>query len=358
MSVGTFNKIGLDVSGESTFGTAVTTLDKGYPVRADRPVYNYETVNDQDTLTGQLENGITSIVTKITASQTIELDARLDAIAAYGKFALGKLTTTAGAPNTHLIEVGSTADQRALQSFTHCWYDALNASGKWWVLAGSKIQRMTIAGEAGGKITMSLDIMSGKPVDGSATPTYAQIETTIADPSMSTDPIMAMARVSSFKIISGGADIKDKLKSFEFVFENVFDDAAEMAAGSLMVPAMERIGFNVSGSFTLKADAYAPTSGGTTLSPSVVNILDTYMAPSQTAGSLGHQTGVKLELIMAGATSGHQAKITVYNAKLADGSVSGQRAKLEKPITFVGFYDTTATKAADIEVKNLVAAYT
>ena len=359
MSVGTFNKIGLDVSGESTFGTAVVTLDKGYPVRADRPVYNYETVNDQDTLIGQLENGITSIVTKITASQTIEMDARLDAIAAYGKFAFGKLTTTAGTPVTHLLEVGSTADQRALPSFTHCWYDAFNASGKWWVLAGSKIQRMTIAGEAGGKITMSLDIMCGKPVDGGGgSPTYAQVETTITDPTMSTDPIMAMARVSSFKIISGGADMKDKLKSFEFVFENVFDDAAEMAAGSVMVPAMERIGFNVSGSFTLKADAYAPTSGGTVLAPSVKELLDTYMAPSQTAGSLGHQTGVKLELIMAGATSGHQAKITVYNAKLADGSVSGQRGKLEKPITFTGMYDTTATKAADIEVKNLVSAYT
>ena len=357
MSVGTFNRIGLDVSGEITFGTAVTTLDKGYPVRADRPAYNYETVNDQDTLTGQLENGITSIVTKITASQTIEMDARLDAIAAYGKFAFGKLTTTAGTPNTHLLEVGSTADERALPSFTHCWFDAFNGSGKWWVLAGSKIQRMTIRGEAGGKITMSLDIMSGKPVDGT---TYAQVESTISSPTMSTDPIMAMARVSSFKIISGGNDIKDKLKSFEFVFENVFDDAAEMAAGSLMVPAMERIGFNVSGSFTLKADAYAPTSGGTALSPSVVSILDTYMAPSASAGSLGHQTGVKLELIMAGATAGHQAKITVYNAKLADGSVGGQRAKLEKPITFVGMYSPAVgeLKAADIEVKNSVAAYT
>jgi hypothetical protein len=197
--------------------------------------------------------------------------------------------------------------------------------------------------------------MSGKPVDAS---TYAQVQDTITGPAMSTDPILAMARVSSFKIISGGADIKDKLKSFEFVFENVFDDAAEMGAGSLMVPAMERIGFNVSGSFTLKADALAATSGGTALSPSVVSILDTYMAPSATAASLGHQTGVKLELIMAGATSGHQAKVTVYNAKLADGSVAGQRGKLEKPITFVGMYDTTATKAADIEVKNTVANYT
>jgi hypothetical protein len=357
MSVGTFNRIGLDVTAESAFGTVLTpyALDKSYPVRADRPVYNYETVNDQDTLTGQLENGITSIVTKITASQTVEMDARLDAIAAYGKFAFGKLTTTAGTPNTHLIEVGSTADERALPSFTNFWFDALNASGKWWILAGSKIQRMTIAGEAGGKITMSLDIMSGKPVDAS---TYAQVQDTITGPAMSTDPILAMARVSSFKIISGGADIKDKLKSFEFVFENVFDDAAEMGAGSLMVPAMERIGFNVSGSFTLKADALAATSGGTALSPSVVSILDTYMAPSATAASLGHQTGVKLELIMAGATSGHQAKVTVYNAKLADGSVAGQRGKLEKPITFVGMYDTTATKAADIEVKNTVANYT
>ena len=358
MSVGTFNKIGLDVSGESTFGTAVVTLDKGYPVRADRPVYNYETVNDQDTLIGQLENGITSIVTKITASQTIEMDARLDAIAAYGKFAFGKLTTTAGTPVTHLIEVGSTADQRALPSFSHCWYDAFNASGKWWVLAGSKIQRMTIAGEAGGKITMSLDIMCGKPVDGGGgAPTYAQVETTITDPTMSTDPILAMARVSSFKIISGGADIKDKLKSFEFVFENVFDDAAEMAAGSVMVPAMERIGFNVSGSFTLKADAYAPTSGGTALSPSVVSILDTYMAPSATAGSLGQQTGAKLELIINGGTSGHSATVTVYKAMLTDGSIAGQRAKLEKPITFTGMYSTSDAKAADMVVTNAVVSY-
>lgn len=344
MSVGTFNRIGLDVTGETTFGTAVTTLDKGYPVRADRPVYNYENVNDQDTLIGQLENGITSIVTKITATQSVEMDARLDAIAAYGKFALGKVATSGVGPYTHTLTVGTSAAELALPSFTHCWFDAFNSSGKWWVLAGSKVQRMTIRGEAGGKITMSLDIMSGKPVDAT---TYAQVETTISNPTISTESILAMARVSSFKI-AGGADIKDKLKSFEFVFENVFDDAAEMAAGSLMVPAMERIGFNVSGSFTLKADAAAQAT----------TLLDTYMAPSATAGSLGQQTGAKLELIINGGTSGHSATVTVYRAMLTDGSIGGQRAKLEKPINFTGMYSTADTKAADIVVVNAVTAYT
>ncbi|NBW77389.1 MAG: hypothetical protein EBR34_16590 [Sphingomonadaceae bacterium] len=100
MSVGTFN---LDVSGESTYGTAVVTLDKSYPVRADRPVINVETVNDQDTLIGALENGLQSIVTKVTATQTIEMDARLDALATFGKFGFGKLATSGVGPYTHTI---------------------------------------------------------------------------------------------------------------------------------------------------------------------------------------------------------------------------------------------------------------
>ena len=345
MSVGTFNRIALDVTGESTYGTAVVTLDKSYPVRADRPVINVETVNDQDTLIGALENGLQSIVTKVTATQTIEMDARLDALATFGKFGFGKLATSgASAPYTHTITVGTSAAERALPSFTHVFQDAFNSSGKAWQFAGTKVSRLTIAGEAGGKVTMSVDLISGKPVSAS---TGAQDEQTLTLPAflaLTTDPILAMARVSTFSI--AGTSYLDKLKSFEFVFENAFDEAAEMAAGSIMVPAMERIGFNVSGSFTLKADAAAQAT----------TLIDTYMTKIDTATLLGIQTLPEIILAIGGGKSGHSVTITVRAAALADGSVAGQRGKLEKPITFTGMYDTGDSEAARMVVINDQAA--
>ena len=346
MSVGTFNRIALDVSGESTYGTAVVTLDKSYPVRADRPVINVETVNDQDTLIGVLENGLQSIVTKVTATQTIEMDARLDAMATFGKFGFGKLATSGAGPYTHTITVGSSAAERALPSFTHVFQDAFNASGKAWQFAGTKVSRLTIAGEAGGKVTMSVDLISGKPVDST---TGAQSEATLTMPAflgLAVDPILAMARVSTFSI--AGTSYLDKLKSFELVFENLFDEAAEMAAGSIMVPAMERIGFNVSGSFTLKADAAAQAT----------TLIDTYQTKIDTATTLGLQTLPEIILAIGGGTSGHSATITIRAAALADGSVAGQRGKLEKPITFTGMYDPVDGEAARLVVINAQTAYT
>jgi hypothetical protein len=346
MSVGTFNRIALDVTGETTYGTAVVTLDKSYPVRADRPVINVETVNDQDTLIGVLENGLQSIVTKVTATQTIEMDARLDALATFGKFGFGKLGTTGAGPYTHTMTVGTTAAERALPSFTHVFQDAFNAAGKAWQFAGTKVSRMTIAGEAGGKVTMSVDLISGKPVLAAS---GAQDEQTLTLPAflgLAVDPILAMARVSTFSI--AGTSLLNQLKSFEFVFENVFDDAAEMAAGSFMVPSMERIGFNVSGSFTLKADASA----------AVFSTIDTYMTKIDTATTLGIQTLPEIILAIGGGTSGHSATITIRAAALADGSVAGQRGKLEKPITFTGMYDPVDGEAARLVVINAQTAYT
>jgi hypothetical protein len=346
MSVGTFNRIALDVTGESTYGTAVVTLDKSYPVRADRPVINVETVNDQDTLIGALENGLQSIVTKVTATQTIEMDARLDALATFGKFGFGKLATSGVGPYTHTITVGTSAAERALPSFTHVFQDAFNSSGKAWQFAGTKVSRMTISGEAGGKVTMSVDLISGKPVDSS---TGAQSEATLTLPAflgLAVDPILAMARVSTFSI--AGTSYLDKLKSFELVFENVFDESAEMAAGSIMVPSMERIGFNVSGSFTLKADAAAQAT----------TLIDTYQTKIDTATTLGLQTLPEIILAIGGGTSGHSATITIRAAALADGSVAGQRGKLEKPITFTGMYDPVDGEAARLVVINAQTAYT
>ena len=346
MSVGTFNRIALDVTGESTYGTAVVTLDKSYPVRADRPVINVETVNDQDTLIGALENGLQSIVTKVTATQTIEMDARLDAMATFGKFGFGKLATSGVGPYTHTITVGTSAAERALPSFTHVFQDAFNSSGKAWQFAGTKVSRLTIAGEAGGKVTMSVDLISGKPVNST---TGAQDEQTLTMPAflgLAVDPILAMARVSTFSI--AGTSYLDKLKSFELVFENVFDEAAEMAAGSIMVPSMERIGFNVSGSFTLKADAAAQAT----------TLIDTYQTKIDTATTLGLQTLPEIILAIGGGTSGHSATITIRAAALADGSVAGQRGKLEKPITFTGMYAPGSTEAARLVVINAQTAYT
>ena len=146
----------------------------------------------------------------------------------------------------------------------------------------------------------------------------------------------------------GGSSFLNQLKSFEFVFENVFDEAAEMAAGAIMVPSMERIGFNVSGSFTLKADAAA---SGTTL-------IDTYLTKIDTATTLGLQATPAIILAIGGGTSGHSATITIRAAALADGSITGQRAKLEKPFTFTGMYDPTNSEAARIVVVNAQTAYT
>ncbi|NBW77341.1 MAG: hypothetical protein EBR34_16335, partial [Sphingomonadaceae bacterium] len=130
-------------------------------------------------------------------------------------------------------------------------------------------------------------------------------------------------------------------------FENVFDEAAEMAAGSIMVPSMERIGFNVSGSFTLKADAAAQAT----------TLIDTYQTKIDTATTLGLQTLPEIILAIGGGTSGHSATITIRAAALADGSVAGQRGKLEKPITFTGMYAPGSTEAARMVVINAQTAY-
>ena len=348
MSVGTINRIAISRTAESTFGTApVTPNYKSYPVRADRPVINVETVNDQDTLIGAMENGLQSIVTKVTATQTIEMDARLDALALLGKYAFGNLATTTTTTSSHLITVGtgSPVVPVALPSFAMLFQDPFNTAGSAWTFTGAKVSRLSIAGEAGGKMTMSSDFLIARPVSSS---TGAQQETAVTMPAFlagNVDPILAMARVSTFSI--GGTSFLNQLKSFEFVFENVFDDAAEMAAGAIMIPSLERIGFNVSGSFTLKADANAQAT----------DLINNYMSKIDTATTLGLQTLPEIILAVGGGTSTHSATITIRAAALADGSIAGQRGKLEKPITFTGMYSPTNSEAARIVVVNAQTTY-
>lgn len=334
MSVGTKNRFALVTAAEGTFGTAAATLTsangKSYPVRMDRPVINVETAADEDTLTSVYEAGLNSIVTKQTMSASVEMDARLDAIALMGKFALGVLNTTVGTPNVHTITVG-TAD---LPSMTCFFQDAFvsNTSTKAHEYRGVKVQRMTIRGDAGGKITMSCELM------GSGLHTLDQTITAL--PAISTEGILGFSRISAFTI--GGVDLKSQLKSFELVFENVFDDAAEMIAGSKTLPSIERTGFNISGSITLKADNAAS-------------------ATDRINDILGNNVDQSIEraivLTIDGVTATHSVTFNIYKAFFDNTAITGQRAKLEKPLGFKGFYSTSDSKACQIVVSNATASY-
>lgn len=336
MSVGTKNKFAIAIASESAFNTPRTAtasfasaLGRCFPVRMERPTINIETATDEDTLIGVYEAGINSIVTKQTMSASVEMDARNDAIALWSKFALGVLTTTgASAPYTHTATVG-TAD---LPSLTAYFQDAFvsNTSTKAHEYRGVKVQRMTIRGDAGGKVTMSIDLM------GSGVHT---LDATITSfPSVSTEGILGTARVTTFSLDGGTTNLKDKLKSFEFIFENQFDDAAEMVAGQKTLPSMERIGFTVTGSFTFKADA------ASTATDLITDIL---------GGNTDESVAKHIRIIIAGVEDAtHTTTINVYSAILDDTSLTGQRAKVEKPITFKGLFSQSQAKACDIAVLN------
>jgi hypothetical protein len=330
----------------SVTGVTVTAAGSGYtiasavnskffPVRMDRPVVNIEAATDEDTLTGVYESGLNSIVTKQTVSASVEMDARLDSIALFGKFALGSLSTGAavGGVYPHTITVG-TADT---PSATAYFQDAFCSSIQAHQYAGVKVQRLTIRGDAGGKITMSAELM------GSGVHTITATNDSSTNwPTVSTEGILGTSRVATFTL--GGVNLKTVLKSFEFVFENVFDDAAEMVAGAKTLPAMERIGFNVSGSFAFKADSAA--SAKDLIDDIIGNTLDQSIS-----------NAIVLTITGVDASAAHSCTINVYNAIIDNTAITGQRAKLEKPIGFKGLYSVTDSKACQILVNNATASY-
>jgi hypothetical protein len=319
----------------SGYTVASAANAKFFPVRMDRPVVNIETATDEDTLTGVYESGLNSIVTKQTVSASVEMDARLDAIALFGKFALGNLSTGSpvGGVYPHTITVG-TADA---PSATAYFQDAFCSSIQAHQYAGVKVQSLTIRGDAGGKITMSAELM------GSGIHTLAVANTlSTTMPIASTEGILGASRVSAFTL--GGVNLKTVLKSFEFVFENVFDDAAEMVAGAKTLPAMERIGFNISGSFTFKADTAA----------SAKDLIDSIIGNSRDQSI---SNAIVLTITGVDALAAHSCTINVYNAIIDNTAITGQRAKLEKPIGFKGLYSVTDSKACQILVNNATVSY-
>jgi hypothetical protein len=463
----------------------------------DRPVVNIETATDEDTLTGVLEAGLNSIVTKQTVTASTELDARLDAIGVFGRYALGNvsrvyltlLTLTGGTGQVTAAEVyavirdgvavdyvianpgsyttiptavtnitGSTAASFTLSGSTSVTGVTITAAGanlnataaaarllqfsggggsgavaitkaptaaslpapRAYIVnggsgytsaptvtipgggsgisytatvsngvvtaltaagtssatlytnatglyahtmtvgtgdspsatlyfqdpfsgfasttahqyAGANVQRMTIRSEAGGKITTSVEFL--------ASGVHTLSQTITGMPSISTEGILGASRISQFLI--DGTDLKAYLKSFEITFENTFDDAAEMASGSKTLPALERTGTMVSGSFTLKSDA---SVAGTTAS-----IL------TEILGTAFDQSGaVDFDLRIEGVVSGHICQISLPNAILDNTAITGQRGKLEKPVGFKGFYDTVSARASQVVVANTTRTY-
>lgn len=90
-SGGAVTSVSVGVGGTG-YTVATTGTAKSFPVRMDRPVVNIETATDEDTLTGVLEAGLNSIVTKQTVTASTELDARLDSIGIFGRYALGNVS--------------------------------------------------------------------------------------------------------------------------------------------------------------------------------------------------------------------------------------------------------------------------
>lgn len=496
-SGGAVTSITVGGSGGTGYSVASTGTAKSFPVRMDRPVVNIETATDEDTLTGVLEAGLNSIVTKQTVTASTELDARLDAIGVFGRYALGNvsrvyltlLTLTGGTGQVTAAEVyavirdgvavdyvianpgsyttiptavtnitGSTAASFTLSGSTSVTGVTITAAGanlnataaaarllqfsggggsgavaitkaptaaslpapRAYIVnggsgytsaptvtipgggsgisytatvsngvvtaltaagtssatlytnatglyahtmtvgtgdspsatlyfqdpfsgfasttahqyAGANVQRMTIRSEAGGKITTSVEFL--------ASGVHTLSQTITGMPSISTEGILGASRISQFLI--DGTDLKAYLKSFEITFENTFDDAAEMASGSKTLPALERTGTMVSGSFTLKSDA---SVAGTTAS-----IL------TEILGTAFDQSGaVDFDLRIEGVVSGHICQISLPNAILDNTAITGQRGKLEKPVGFKGFYDTVSARASQVVVANTTRTY-
>jgi hypothetical protein len=345
MSVGTFNRLIISKA-ETTSGTPVTLGASGlfsYPFRGDRPTVTIEKTMDMDgSLMGIVNDGTDSIVTKVMMNMSFETDARLDSIVVLGKHCLGSLAASTGtSPNfVNSISVAQTS----LQSFTLFFQDFLNATDKIWQFPLCKIQKLSIRGDAGGKIVLSCDVICGKPVDG----TGAQVETSLTAANrdswapVTMTPILSMQNAA---LTVGGSAVTGKLKSFEINFENDID-VSDIAATTTLVTDIYRTAFKVSGSFTLKTDDIATS----------LTLMNTLVTKNGSSGvTTGRQPSTALAFTLGGAHAtgtGHGAVITIPKAVLEGGNPTGQRAKMEHQFTFSGLYDTATSKSADIVVTN------
>jgi len=346
MSVGTFNRLIL-TKAETTAGDPVVPASAGlfsYPFRGDRPTITIEKTMDMDgSLAGIVNDGTDSIVTKVLMNMGFETDARLDSLVVLGKHCLGTLAASTGtAPNfVNTITVAQTS----LQSFTTYFQDPLNTADKIWQFPMSKVQRLSIRGDAGGKIVLACDIICGEPVSPT---TGAQIEADLTNANrdswapVTMTPILSMQNAA---LTVGGTAVTAKLKAFEINFENEID-TTDLAATKTTVDNIYRTSFKVSGSFTLKTDDMATS----------LTLMNTLITKNGTSGSTnGRQPSTALVFTLGAAHAtgtGHGAVISIPKAVLDGGNPTGQRAKLEHQFTFDGLYDVATSKAVDIVVTN------
>jgi len=347
MSVGTFNRLIL-TKAETTAGDPVVPASAGlfsYPFRGDRPTITIEKTMDMDgSLAGIVNDGTDSIVTKVMMNMGFETDARLDSLVVLGKHCLGALAASTGTTPNFVNTI--TVAQTSLQSFTTYFQDPLNAADKIWQFPMSKVQRLSIRGDAGGKIVLACDIICGEPVDG----TGAQVEVALTNANrdswapVTMTPILSMQNAA---LTVGGSAVTAKLKAFEINFENEID-TTDIAATTTRVSDIYRTSFKVSGSFTLKTDDMATS----------LTLMNTLITKNGATGSTnGRQPSTALVFTLGAAHptgTGHGAVISIPKAVLDGGNPTGQRAKLEHQFTFDGLYDVSSTppKAVDIVVTN------
>ena len=345
MSVGTFNRLIL-TKAETTSGTPVALASSGlfsYPFRGDRPTITIEKTMDMDgSLAGIVNDGTDSIVTKVLMNMGFETDARLDSLVVLGKHCLGALGASGGSSPNFVNTI--TVAQTSLQSFTTYFQDPLNAADKIWQFPMSKVQRLSIRGDAGGKIVLACDIICGEPVDA----TGAQVEVALTNTDrdswapVTMTPILSMQNAA---LTVGGSAVTAKLKAFEINFENEID-TTDLAATTTLVSNIYRTSFKVSGSFTLKTDDMATS----------LTLMNTLITKNGTTGiTTGRQPSTALVFTLGAAHAtgtGHGAVISIPKAVLDGGNPTGQRAKLEHQFTFDGLYDVATSKAVDIVVTN------
>lgn len=315
MSVGTLNTLSFDATAESTYGTQVAsgTPDRRWPFRGNRPGIRVETADDSDSLTGVIEGGLKKVVTKRWMEASYDFDLRMDLLPFLLKAVMGSLSTSGAGPYVHTL----TVNQGNTPAYDLFWSDANTTASKLEVFTGVKVKRVSIKGSAGGKITVTADLI------GSG----GHSEVTATAPSQNTDTIVPFSAVSAFTV--GSTDYKAKLLDFEIVFESVLDEGAALTAGSVNLSELLRVDFKASGRFSVKWEE------------------------NGLAGLMAAVEAQTAQAIVLTITSGaHSATFNVYASYLSDGNPDGQKAKLKQAIAFEGVYDTTATKKAQATVTN------
>ncbi|MNK46798.1 hypothetical protein D3C87_655890 [compost metagenome] len=323
MAVGTKDLIGFAI--ESVFGTPPAAPTKAWPFRGDRPTPRMEAANDEDTKTGSQILGSESVVVRrwLEASG-LEMDARVDNLAFWLYVALGGIATTGSSPTyTHVI----TNNGGEKPSLTAFFKDALTPAGKLEAYPGLKVRSLTIRSQEGAKVIVLPDLI-GKGVDSN----YGFTEVTASMAALNRDNPITHGKID--KLLIGGVDFKDVLRSFELVIAPQYSINDEYGANGLLIPQLECTGVQITTNVEFNHNDFTKA-----VFPSVLL-----------------QIGLPLEVnINMGA---HSCKIKLPAVFLDDTAVTGGKAKLRKSFSGKAYEDLATAKAIEATVINATASYT